>query len=308
MKKYKYLILLLLTVTCIKLNAQDTDSDDDSNKPQRKGFHFGLSIGPYWANKYTASLYDGYGLDADGNRNEFQNSLMYQKIVNEYGGGNGYTDRIAQELKCDPQTWKFDESDMPVNMRYNIAFMVGLCARYATDNQNAIIINVNAEKIKVTGNFTIETPVNPNSNQLNNGVNTCAIAGSEQRMQIQFGYCRILGDRPRGNFFVEFGLNATLAKFDKNQIQVGSLIIDLTSPAAIPGTYTPYATGYTTLEAHYLRGIGFGAFGVLGYNLTITKKWTVQLMYDPTYEKVNIGLNPRYRFNHACGIRMYYNF
>ncbi len=315
---YKTLTLIALTLYSLGSIAQETNSDDsdDSEMMEKKGFHFGFFIGPYWANKYTANLYNGYGLDANGAQNEFINSYINRKINFEYSGvdpntgaSNGQLDQIAQALGVDPaatgsNTWHFGPSDMPQNMHYTIAFLVGLNARYSMDKQNAIILNVNASKLKVVGNFTIQTDVNPNSNQLNAGVNTFDIIGGEQRMIFQFGYARILGDNKRANFFMEGGLNATLAKFDKNYIVIKNLKIDLTQNYTTPGYGSPTTNVYFPKRI----GIGFGAFAGAGFNITMSPKWTVQLLYDITYDKVNIGVNPVYKFQHQTGIRAYYNF
>ena len=310
--KKNIILCLSAILLCATIHAQDTTATDElPANYTTKGFKFGITVGVYWANKYTASLYDGYGLDYQGHRNEFSNSLIYNKIWNEYGGhyNSGQIDQIAQALNVDPNTWTFKESDMPVNMKYTPAFQIGLNARYGVDDKNAIILNVNACKLIINGNFTIVTTVQSNQNQLNAGVHTYPIKGGEQRMMFQFGYSRILGDNPRLNFLLEGGLDATLAKYDKNLIEINTLLIDLTSSYQQTGQY--YNTGqpgYTTLNSKHLRGIGFGAFASAGIHITMSPKWTLQLAYNPTYEKISIGLAPKLKLQHAVGIRMYYNF
>ena len=81
-KGLKSLFLAFIFVT-VGLNAfsQDDDSDKPPVKKSRKGFHMGLGMGAYFANSTTASLYDGYGFDANGNKNTaFVNSAMNEKI------------------------------------------------------------------------------------------------------------------------------------------------------------------------------------------------------------------------------------
>lgn len=318
---FRTLILFLLFFNGFQLIAQDNDAsadeDEDAEVMEKKGFHFGFFVGPYWANKYTASLYDGHGLDVNGNYNEFYSSLIYRKIM-EYGGydpttgvTNGQPDRIAQVLGVDPasnggNTWHFGPNDMPQNMHYTINFLVGLNARYSVDKKSAIILNINASKLKLVGNFTIETDVPINQNQVSGSmyVNTFDIIGGEQRMMFQFGYNRIIGHNKRLNFFLEGGLNATLAKFDKNRIVIRSLDIDLTTAYIAPGS------GGYTYQVYFPKhvGIGFGAFAGAGFNITISPKWTVQLLYSPTYDKINIGPEAAYKLQHAAGVRCYYNF
>lgn len=283
------------------LSQDDTNDGEDGATPLKtKGLNLGLYIGSYFANKYTAQLYDGYGFDADGNRNSFENSFMYHKIILEYGGGYGQPDQIAQALGVQHGEWTFDESDMPVNMKYAPAFLIGMQGRYSVDAKNAILLNVNASKINVTGNFTITTIPVSYSTQVNNAIKTCAIKGVEQRLFFQLGYQRLLGDNEKVNGLVEGGMHITMAKYDKNEILVGSLLIDLDSYYYLPG-YNAYAVKKPI-------GIGFGAFAGLGLNFNMSALCKIQFVYNPSYEGINIGPDPKYKLQHALGIRIFYNF
>src|SRR6218665_3929482 len=113
----------------------------------------------------------------------------------------------------------------------------------------------------------------------------------------QLGYQRLLGESEKINFLVEGGLNVTMAKFDKNQITVGDLVIDLASYY-----YQPNYASYTIRKP---VGVGFGAFGGLGVHLNMASNFKVQLVYNPSYEGINIGPDPRLKFQHAIGLRVY---
>jgi hypothetical protein len=296
----RILITGLLILSCCS-HALSQESEEETGTPLKtKGLNLGLYIGSYFANKHTANLYDGYGFDVDGNRNSFENSFMYQKIIMEYGGGYGQPDQIALALGVQHGEWTFDESDMPVNMKYAPAFLIGLNGRYSVDAKNAILLNINASKLNITGNFTITTLPPTNSTQLNKAIKTCAIKGTEQRLFFQIGYQRLFGDNEKVNFLMEGGMHVTLAKFDKNEILVGDLLIDLTSYFSQPG-YTAYAVKKPV-------GVGFGAFAGMGINMNINELCKVQLLYNPTYEGINLGPDPKYTFQHALGIRIFYNF
>lgn len=298
--------LLFLLFISINLFSQD-GTDDNTNKiktDSTKGFHFGLYIGSLFANQYTATMYDGYGFDIDGNKNSFDDSFMKQKIFYENGGNysNAQTDLIAEQLKVDPHTWLFDESDMPTNMRYNPTFMVGITGRYSVDTKNAILFNVNVSKLIISGNFTIRTPQSQtgSSTQINNYYQTFAIRGIEQRLMLQIGYQRILGNNEKFNALIEGGLHATLAKFDQNTVQINNLNIDLTTYFNQPGLPT-------SLPVRKPIGIGFGAFAGLGATATMGPKTTVQFIYSPSLEKINMGVDPKLKLQNSIGIRLYYS-
>ncbi len=303
-KIFKIATIFLLMINIVNGIAQETTdegSDKPSNDRSQKGFHVGMLVGAYFANKYTASSYDGYGFDFDGNRNSFETSFMNTKIIHQYGGydNNSQPDQIAAVLGVDYHTWTFDESNMPVNMRYAPAFILGLQGRYTADRKNAILLNLNAVKLTINGNFTILLPQQANSTQVNNRIQTFGIKGGEQRLLFQAGYQHLFGESETFNFFLEGGLNVTLAKFDKNEILINGLYIDLMSnyfPAGYPNTIVKKPIGW-----------GFGAFGGMGLNISLNPKCTVQLVYNPTYENIRIVPNARLKMQNSVGLRAYYN-
>ena len=299
--KYAALFFLLMSASVSK-GQDNTDGDNTAPAGPTKHWKVGMYIGSYFANKYTASAYDGYGFDIDGHRNTtFESSYMYEKIVNEYGGYNGYgTDQIAVALGVNHGDWTFTPNDMPVNMHYTPSFILGIEGRYAADKKNAIELNMNFAKLTVAGNFTISTVPPPGSTQINNSIQTFGIKGGEQRLMFQAGYCRIIGNNANLNLLVEGGLNITYAKFASNQILINSLKIDLT------GFYD-----YQGIQANYTRkpvGWGLGAYGGIGLNLSANDNYTVQLVYNPSYEGIKVVENSKLKWQHAIALRAYYNF
>jgi hypothetical protein len=301
---FQKIVLLLTLLFSANLSAQDTEYDE-SGKPiittTKKGFHVGLYTGVYFANQSTASAYDGYGFDIDGNKNNYDNSFMYNKIVQEYGGyGNpGSPDEIAIALGVDYHTWTFNENDMPTQMRYFPSFLLGLQSYYSADAKNKILFNVNATRLSINGNFTIMTPQLPNSTQINKRVNTFAIRGREQRLTLELGYQHLFGKNEKLNLLVEGGMNITITKFDKNEILINNLLIDLTASYYQPGAFNTYVTRKPI-------GTGFGAFAGIGANLNMSEKWIMQLLYNPTYEGINIVPDATLKMQHSIGLRAYY--
>lgn len=302
----KHYVLVFLCCQALLAFSQDTTSVSDDDAPQRprkeKGFQLGFFAGTYFANKYTSSLYDGYGLDANGQRNDFWHSAMYTQIVLVNGGYySGQPDRIAQALNVQHGEWSFGESDMPVNLKYNIAFMAGANLRFAFDKRRAILLNANTSKLTTNSDFTIETQtLSSSGNQQPQQVRTFSIAGAEQRLLMQLGYQQIFGDNDKLNFFAEGGVNVTMAKFIKNQINVNGFVMDLTS--------IYYSYNWSAYRSKFLTGVGLGAFAGLGANISLGSKWLMQFVYNPSYELVKLGANYKYTLNHAFGVRGYYTF
>ena len=295
-------LLVLLLLIRSKSFAQSGTDEDVPDKPQRmrpiERFQFGLYLGTYFANSYTANVYDGYGYDIYGLRNDFTNSFLNRAIY--YNSGiNGQKDNIAQQLGVQPGEWSFGESDMPVNLTYNVAFAVGFNGRICINRRDAIIFNVNASRINASGNFTI-TLTNPNPNAQAPGyVNykTFNITGREQRLMFQVGLQRLLGDIGKFNLFIEGGLTSTLAKYDNNVIVINKLTVDLAS------FYNQ--AGVVSYRPSILTGIGLGAFGGIGVNMTANRNTVVQLVYNPTYETIKIGADPKLALQQYIGLRVY---
>jgi hypothetical protein len=321
-KKNQSLTLLFLIMICLSTfssvaqeyepSVQDT-TEKETVFVKNKGFHLGLYIGAYWANRSTAYLYDGYGFDINGQRNTFSNSILYNQIVNVYGGGYGGTDLVAQLLNVNTGDWSFRETDMPINLRYTTTYLVGLNMRYQINKKAGITLNINASKLIVNGKFTISS-INTNSSGSGNGnglqnqakINQFTITGAEQRLMFQLGYQRIIGKNEKLNLLVEGGLNVTLAKAQKNQAffnndqnPQNNFTIDLMS------VYNQSPNNFYT--AKYLIGAGVGAFGGIGLHLTINPRYTIQLLYTPSYDRVPLGYAPGFKLQHGVGLRVYYN-
>ncbi|MBL0340441.1 MAG: hypothetical protein IPP71_05630 [Bacteroidetes bacterium] len=303
-KALKLIVFFILVFHSTSLFAQSPENyDEDGNLilKNRKGFATGLYLGSYFPNSYSATLYDGYGFDFDGNKNTYENSWMYEKIINQYGGGYGQPDYIGEALGVPPEDWNFDESDMPANMRYKTAFLIGFTGRYSVDAKNAVLINVNAAILKAVGNFTITTRPLPGSTQVNNSIKQFNISGEEQRLHFQAGYQHLFGKGETFNVFMEGGLHATLAKFDKNEIEIENLRINLFEP------YYDQNGGTTFFPGAKPVSLGFGAFAGLGVNIRTTGKWMLQLLYNVTLENIKITYDPKLTLNNALGLRAYYS-
>lgn len=298
MKKNSALFLYVLLLISITAFGQD-----EPKKPKKKKskFQTGLYLGSYFSNKQTAVLYDGYGYDLEGNRNDFSSSFMYRKVVLEYGGGYGQTDQVAAALGVNHGEWTFDETDMPMAMKYIPSFSIGLNMNYTPNKKDAWFLNLNAARLLARGNFTIvitTPPIGPQPPGYQN-IQTFGIAGSEQRLLCQAGYRRIfIGEEPVFNMFLEGGIAMNMTKYMGNQAVVNGLRMDLAS--------FYYQQYYPTYNASYLKGIGLGAFAGLGLNIAANDNWTLQFLYQPSFEKINIGVETKPALHHSIGLRTFY--
>lgn len=268
---------------------------------QKKGIQAGLYTGAFFANNITAVLYDGYGYNLEGKKNNFEDSYMNRKINMEYGGGTGQPDRIAQELGLNSNEWvRITEEDMPVNMRYATAFMIGLTVRYNVNETSALLFNLQTARISATGNFTIETTPSANPGGVSwksQNILTFPITGTEQRFVFQAGLQRYLSRNEIFNFFVEAGPLVNMVKIVNNRAVINNLQIDLTRYYDV--------TGIEIYRARNLSAPDLGFFAGIGMNLNTNTGWTVQILYNPSYERIGIGENPGPFLQQSLGLRMY---
>jgi hypothetical protein len=303
MKKLQLLLLLLL-INGIAF-AQDEENEEEDNTEVSldayKGFHAGFYAGALFANKYSARLYDGYGVDANGNRNTFTNSVLYQRM-RYYGLDSNFTDQIGPAIGVDRDQWApyWDSTDMPYDLKYTISFLFGIDLQYGLSKTDGIILNANFSKLNVTGTFTLNRPKTMNSS-LGDSILFFGISGQEQRFIFQLGYSKLLGEPGRFNFLVEGGLLMNSVKFLSNEAHINSVTIDLT-----PFTFNQgYQDNYMPRE---YNAIGFGAFGGFGFNLNMNAKYLIQVIYNPSLEKINTGDAPASKLQQSAGLRVYYNF
>lgn len=272
-----------------------------SHAQQKKGVQAGLYTGAFFANNITAVLYDGYGYNLEGKKNNFEDSYMNRKINMEYGGGTGQPDRIAQELGLNSNEWvRITEEDMPVNMRYSTAFMIGLTVRYNVNETSALLFNLQSARISATGNFTIETTPSTNQSGVtwkSQNILNFPITGTEQRFVFQTGLQRYLSRNEIFNFFVEAGPLVNMVKMVNNRAIINNLQIDLTRYYDV--------TGIETYRARNMSAVDLGFFAGIGINLNTNTGWTVQLLYNPSYERIGIGENPGPFLQQSLGLRMY---
>ena len=300
--------LFVYSLTASSQESTEMEADTTAVSYKHKGFHAGLYVGAFWANKNTAYIYDGYGFDENGQLNTFANSVLNYQILNVYGGGFGQNDLIAQLLNVGHGDWFFTENDMPINLKYTTTYMVGLNTRYQINKKASIILNINASKLVVNGKFTISS-VLPTTTGLQgqSKINQFTITGAEQRLMMQLGYQRIIGKNEKFNFLAEGGLNIVMSKAQKNQAFFNNDLNNGANNFTIDLMTAYNQPPYNYYSAQYLIGAGIGAFAGLGLHLTINPKYTIQLLYTPSYDRVNLGYNPKFKLQHGFGLRVYYN-
>ena len=108
-------------------------------------------------------------------------------------------------------------------------------------------------------------------------------------------------------FMVEGGLNVIFSKAQKNMIYLNSDLFNGANNISVDLMTVYNQVPYSYYSPKYLVGAGIGAFAGLGLHLTINPKYTVQLLYSPSYDRISIGYNPKFKLQNGFGLRFDYN-
>ncbi|MFN5621472.1 MAG: hypothetical protein ACK478_09235 [Flavobacteriales bacterium] len=238
--------------------------DDEEQEDTLQGLSFGLNIGSYFANGETANIYNGSGPFAE-DVNAAANVRWYS-IPERIGiDGPFAQSNDIREIQnfYNTQTYSFPFDYAPTNMRYNPAMYVGLNLKWNFNRYAAVLMNVNACKLKAVGQFTMQLPPTSQTAQNNVGPTLLSIAGEEQRFNINLGYRQgwMMGDY--SNFFVQVGGSMLGTKWMRNYVLVADRQFDLITSS--------FVAGQTPMSATPNTGVGFGAFVQTGVEFWVGK-------------------------------------
>ncbi len=295
-------VAIALTAQAQVYNWADGEEPDEPLELENlHGFVVGLNIGFYQANSNTASIYNGYGFDREGERNTFANSWL-NRYLNQSPQRRA---QIGETMNIGPQEWSFDESDMPNEMTFRPAFMWGAHFRYHLNPDFAFFAEVGGANPVTVGEFTITNNTAAPGQLQAERINRFQIRGEEQRLLLTLGMRQVIGRKERERQgksvgflpLIEFGLNSTFVSFEESFISM--------PPPIGTGDLTVFFTpqGFQTEEARNLTGIGFGAFGGLGGQIFLGGHIMVDLVYRPSFEHVRLGAWDERSFQHQLLVR-----
>jgi hypothetical protein len=241
------------------------DEDEEAEEDSIRGLSIGLNLGSYFANAKTAAVYNGGGPFA-GYIND-ASMIRWYSIPERIGMDGAFqndpnTVNVIKDF-YNTQNYGFNSDYASTNMRYNPAMYVGLNLKWNFNRYAAIIMNMNAMKLKAVGQFTMQVTPSSQNNQFNSGTQLLSVAGEEQRFNLNLGYRQgwMMGDM--SNFFVQVGGSMLGTKWMENYALVADRQFDLITQGFVAGQQSLATTPYT--------GVGFGAYIETGIEFWIGK-------------------------------------
>lgn len=288
-EKVLFSLLFVFSVGLASAQVYNYEDGEGPTPPDSiKGLYVGLNLGGYFANKNTAFIYDGHGYLRDGSViKPFVNTWLYQAIQ----GTPQAEDRTTRAMGVAPGEWAFTEQDMPGLMTYSGSFMYGGHLRYMFNSDFGVFIELNGTNPVTIGEFTIQdlTSSNPDPSQIDR-FRKFGIRGEEQRLITNIGLHRVMLREQREQQgkstailpYFDAGFNMTFVKFEENFIELGSEgNVDLMVFFDNLGNFQA--------DANVLTGVGFGGFGSLGAQITIGRKFTIDMGYSASFETIKLG-------------------
>ncbi len=239
-------------------------------------FEYGISLGGYFANRNTASYYDGSGDEVTDN--SISRVLLldynYQRLRNVLG-----TDFILYEL--------------PGAMRYNPAFKVGFFGTVNITNKTGIIAECNYAKLKVEDGFTIK--LDQYSGTSEPVLKVGSIRGTEERIDIRLGITHVFRKKDAYiNPFIEIGGNLVDTKVVNNKINVEGIEMSILSTS----------NQYYQVEDY---GIGYGGYVTAGLVFDVSESFAFRLGGSANVCKINLGENKDMKPQYSVFIRIMLN-
>lgn len=256
------------------------EEDEEYEEDSIRGFSFGLNLGVYFANKNTANFYNGAG-----SQNEFidVNEVRGYSIEERLGAtDNIFFDQtyneVVQQVGNGATGFTVPYDSYPQNMRYNPSFLVGLHIKYNFNRYSALIFNINTMRIRTSDKFSLQFFGGPIPQNQQNDVRLYTITGTEQRFNLNLGYRQgwMMGDY--SNFYLQAGGSMLGSQFEKNELLLNeSLRYDL---------FVGIQNQQINVAAQQRTDIGFGAYGSMGLEFWFNGKYTMDLSFGLSRDRV----------------------
>lgn len=255
------------------------------DEPREGGIRleYGLNLGSYFANSYTANYYNGSG-QYSGVGNQGRVDQLLSKTAYNYP-------RLRQQIGYD---FTLEENGLPTAMRYSPAMMVGLFATIAFNPRVALLAESNFSRLRIQDQFTIR--LERFSSIEGDNIERHSITGNEERVDIKLGLqFTFLSAASYVHPFIEAGGLFTDTKVKENNIRIAGSTLSLHVPGT--GTYMP--------ERDY--GIGMGAFASAGIKMDVNEQFRFSIGYSTHYNNINLGKFDDYKWQHALFLRLNLN-
>lgn len=269
-----------------KQGKEDPWADYKEEKDSISRWAFGIDLGGYFANKYSANFYNG----VPGNINNVQfvmsNTYWYQAIKLALNAA----DTVVVQ-------------GYPTNMHYQVALTGGVFLRFNFNRKNGIFLQADYTQLKAENVVTME--VDPKTYLTFPDIRQIPIAGREERAMLDLGYQRSFLMKSRIYFFVNGGVIMCYTHVKKSVLVVEGQEYNLINVYGNQA-YVPNSNVQEFSTTQY--GIGFGGLIGGGVGLPITDMFELEPGVSMQYYPVNLQGYPDYKPSFSIFLRILLGF
>ena len=299
------IIVFLIFSTTVSVFGQDKVAAESNRDKERRAktdpwaefeeevdsihrWDFGINLGAYFPDKYSANFYNGFPGDANTHGNV--NTVNYV-LSNKYW----YQD-IKQLLGASDTVFV---AGYPLDMHYQVAFTGGLFIRFNFNRKNGIFLEANYTQLKATDAITLV--VDPPSYSTFQNVRTEPIQGKEARVLIDLGYQRSFPLRSKIYFFLHGGGLMCYTQVIQSIFVVEGKEFNLVNVYGSQG-YTPNSNSQSFKISQ--NAFGFGTYVGAGAGIPLTDVFGMEPGFSFQYYPTNLEGYPQWKPSFSVYLRI----
>jgi hypothetical protein len=245
-------------------------------------WEFGINLGAYFPNKYSANFYNGIPTQENSVDYVFKNKYWYQEIKQSLGS----VDTVVI-------------SGYPTNMHYQVAFTGGIFVRFNFNRKNGIYLEANYTQLNASDVVTVE--VDPYSYTSIPDIRLIPIIGKEGRVLIDLGYQRSFPLKSKIYFFLQGGGLMCYTQVIHSFIDVEGIEYNLINIYGSQG-YIPNTN--TQTQNINQNAFGFGGYLGTGVGIPLTDMYGMELGGSMQYYPVNLKNYPDWKPSFSVYLRI----
>ncbi len=295
-------VLLLLGILSLPAFSQDagygrfTPEERNWSEYDLTGWRFGINMGMYFANKYTAGFYSGEPQNENNIAWVLNNKYWYEEIRQQLNSHKIIRDPedVPPEWTSSYEAWRAQYNVQPGDttqwwiyypegLKYDAAISPGFYAKFNFNNTTGVFIQSNYVKLKTSGVF--QMVIDSVTYTTDPALRTGYIRGIEERVNIDIGFSKFYRTGEFTSIFVETGFHLNSTQVLENRIMIGnkqySIINKYLNQNYVPNTNL---TEYNV----YQGGIGIGIFLNGGLKFILNESVSVDPGFQLYWKRTNL--------------------
>ncbi|NCA86392.1 MAG: hypothetical protein EOM83_12590 [Clostridia bacterium] len=297
------MLVLIIFLATANTHAQErvprfTPDERNWSEYDLTGWRFGINMGLYFANNYSAQYFSGERFNENNIEYVLNNKYWYEEIFQELNSNNIYKttdENIPQAWTSSLQEWKrqYAIADgekawwiyYPLDLQYNATIMPGFYVKYNFNNTTGVFVQSNYVKLVTSGVFqmVIDSVTYTSEPALRTGY----IRGELEQVTIDVGISKFYRTGNYTSVFIETGLQINSSRVLESRVQIGKQQYTLINRYGSSG-YVPGPGGNAYEYDIYQGGIGFGIFLNGGMKFILNESVSIDPGVQVAWKNVNL--------------------